>query len=86
MHLFKKYLNFSNKINFYKLAIDHENEVNVSKHSQLFKDIAVLDWWESSQRFKRYINCSEIFTHLSPPVNLIMRSRSPKFNQLLRLS
>ena len=37
MHLFKKYLNFSNKINFCKLAIDLENGVNVPKHSQPFR-------------------------------------------------
>ena len=47
----------------------------------------MLDWWESSQRFKRYINFSEIFTfYLSPLVTLKMRSRSPKSNQLLSLS
>ena len=34
MHLFKKYLNLSNKINFCKLAIDLENGVNVPKPSQ----------------------------------------------------
>ena len=42
----------------------------------------MLDWWESSQRFKRYINFSEIFTYLSPPVTLKMRSMSPKSNQI----
>ena len=36
--------------------------------------------------FKRYINFSEIFTYLGPPVTLKMRSRSPKSNKLLRLS
>ena len=50
------------------------------------KGITVLDWWESSQRFKRYINFSEIFTYFCPPVTLKMRSRSLKSNQLLSLS
>ena len=36
--------------------------------------------------FKRYINFSEIFTYLSPPVTLKIRSRSPISNQLLSLS
>ena len=35
------------------------------------------------KRFKRYINFSEIYTYLSPPVALKMRSRSQKSNQLL---
>ena len=47
---------------------------------------AVLDWWESSQRFKRCIIFSAIFTYLSPPVTLKMRSRLPKSNQLFRIS
>ena len=46
----------------------------------------MLDWWEFSQRFKKYINFSEILTYLSPPVTLKMRSSSPKSNQLLSLS
>ena len=37
MHFFKKYLYFSNEINFCKLAIDLENGVNVQKRSQFFK-------------------------------------------------
>ena len=37
MHLFKKSLNFNNKINFCKLGIDLENGVNVPKLSQLFR-------------------------------------------------
>ena len=50
------------------------------------KGIAVLVLSESRQGFKRYINLSEIFTDLSPPVALKMRSRSPKSNQLLSMS
>ena len=46
----------------------------------------MLDWWQSSERFKRYIYFSEIFTYFSPPVTLKMRSRSLKSNQLLSLS
>ena len=46
----------------------------------------MLDWCESSQRFKRYINFSEIFTNFSPPVTLKRRSRSLKSNQFLSLS
>ena len=46
----------------------------------------MLDWRESSQRFKRYINFSEIFPYFSPPTTLKMRSRSLKSNQLLSLS
>ena len=46
----------------------------------------MLDWLESSQRFKRYINFSEIYTYLSLPVTVKMRSRSPESNQLLSLS
>ena len=45
----------------------------------------MLDWWDSSQRFERYINFSEIFTYLSPPVTLKMRPRSLKSNQALKL-
>ena len=63
MHLFKKYLNFSNKINFCNLAIDLENGVNVKnivKSLDCPKCIAALDLWESNKRFKRYINFSEI--------------------------
>ena len=47
------------------------------KHNRILKivlkGIAVLVLYESSQRFKRYINLSEIFTPLSPPVTLKMR-------------
>ena len=54
MPLFKKYLNFSDKINFCKLAIDLENGVNVPKLNQLFRlsCIAVLDWRQSSKESK----------------------------------
>ena len=50
------------------------------------KSIAMQDWWESSQRFKSYINFIEFFTYLSPPVTLKTRSRTPKSNQLLNSS
>ena len=56
MHLFKKYLNFSNKINFYKLAIDLENGLylpcNIVNSLDCPRRTAVLDWWEFSQKFK----------------------------------
>ena len=57
MHLFKKYLNFSNKINFCKLDFDLENGVNVQNIVNSLdcpKGVDVLDLWDSSQRLKRY--------------------------------
>ena len=78
---------------FWKLANDLENGVMVTKGQQNIlnsldcpKGIAVLVWSESRQRFKRYINFSEIFTYLNLPVTFKIRSGSPKSNQLLSLS
>ena len=68
---------------------DLENRIKVpNKLNSLDcpKGKAVLDWWESSQRLKKYINFSEVFTYLTPPVTLKMRSRSLKSNQLFSLS
>ena len=69
---------------------DLDNRVKVTKNIVNYlncpKGIAVLDWWESSLRLKRYINFSEIFTYSGPSVTLKMRSRSPKSNQLLSWS
>ena len=41
------------------------------------------NWWESSKRFKRSINFSEIFPNYFPSVTLKMRSRSSKSDQLV---
>ena len=68
---------------------DLENKVKVTKDIinslDCPKGIAVLNCWESSHRFKRYINFSDIFTYFSPPVILKIRSSSQKSNQLLSL-
>ena len=63
MHLFKKYLNFSNKNIFVCWLLTLKMEPmyhNIVNSLDCPKGKAVLDWWESSQRFKRYINFSEI--------------------------
>ena len=83
MHLFKKYLNFSNKINVPSTwGKMYQNIVN---SLDCLKGIAVLDWWKSSQRFKRHLNISGNFTYLSPAVNLKMMLKSPKLNLTLVL-
>ena len=74
---------------FYIQDSDFENKVKVNKivnSVNCHKGIPMLDWWESNHRFKRYINFSEIFPYLSPPVTFKTRSRSLKSNQLLSLS
>ena len=56
---------FSQEISYIQ---DYDLEIRVTVTKKKIVDyldypigIAVLNWWESSQRFKRYINFSEIF-------------------------
>ena len=56
---------------------DLENRVKVTKNIVNYldcpKSIAVLNRWEISQKLKRYISFSEIFTYLNPPLTLKIR-------------
>ena len=89
VHLFKKYLVFSNQINFCQLAGDLENGVKSSKHSLLFRSFfrcSCASLVGIKTKMQEIYHYNEIFTYLSPPVTLKIRSRSPKSNQLLSLS
>ena len=45
----------------------------------------MLDWWESSQRIKGYINFSEIFTYLTPVTLKMNEIKVTKIYSALKL-
>ena len=71
---------------------DLENRVKVTETKSTFYIVLkVYVCWIGGNQAKgskdtRYINYSDIFTYLCPPVTLKTRSRSLKSNQLLSLS